>query len=129
MKYKTFFIIILIIILLYIILNTKDHTKDHTKYHTKDHTKHHTKHHTKYHTKHHTKHNKNLLDEKKNYIINELIKLESTKDIIPSSTNKIYLISAYSSKDNNNNNNFNEQLKSYPKKLYSINLAPLSKKY
>ena len=109
MQDNNLIIIILIIALLYIILNKKD--KKHYKKHSKKHSK-------KHHKKHSKKHHKKSINEKKKYVINELIKLKSTKESIPSGTKEIYLISAYSS--TTHNNNFNEQFESYPKKLYSI---------
>lgn len=105
MQDNNLIIIILIIALLYIILNKKHNKKD-------------KKHYKKHHKKHYKKHHKKSINDKKKYVINELIKLKSTKESIPSSTKEIYLISAYSS--TTHNNNFNEQFESYPKQLYSI---------
>ena len=99
MQDKNLIMMIFIIVLLYIILNNKkDYKKDHKKHNKKNHKKNH-----------------NLINEKKDYVMKELIKL---KDRTQLNSKKIYLISAYSSTANNN---FNQQFKSSPIKLYSIN--------
>jgi hypothetical protein len=105
MQDKNLIMMLLIIVLLYIILNNKN-----KNYYRKDHKKH-SKKHSK---KHNKKHNK-LINDKKDYIMKELVKL---KDKTQLNSKKIYLISAYSSTINNS---FDKQFESCPIKLYSIN--------